>query len=259
MKPEIVTLVTHHPGRPLDCLRHALDSLCQATLLPHLIDLHVQGRRSSRLEAVKKEFPVEVTYHGSNTGQAPPIVTSTKKALDLGCPWWAKLDDDGALPPLAWDHLIEALEAVGQLAACAMACPNGQSPPRLFRRIAGQRVHLREGFLASGKTRNSHWLACHCVGDGCTVFRTLTFRMGAAWDRRYKVSTDLDLAFQVHRMGMIELMCTKPIAEHQHADCSPLSYDKVRYDFDDITRTADLFKSKWGVDCTHLRNAKRRY
>jgi len=263
----IFTCVTHHPGRPKECLFRTVRSLTKATEQMHVIDLRIQGGLpDGRLNVVRdivldgnKDSPIKlvVTYYEENTGQVRPLVDSVSEAKKLGAEWWAKLDDDGDVPTGAWDLLIEALERVGPLAACAQANPLSETHPRVMKETPTS-IKIVDGFLDRGRIKNRvAWHVVECVGDGCSVFRLEVFE-GCYWDERFETSADNDLAVQFKRAGYVSLLCDPPKAGHYHKECSPLEYDKVRYDSGALRRTVEVFEEKWGKKSAYLASVRPR-
>lgn len=252
---EIVTLVTHHPSRPICCLLETLESLERATTRPHLIHVVEQGQSELRDLYTPNAFSwaivdLKVTTYEKNEGPVTPRIDSLKLAKSLpSVQWWAKLDDDGTVSPGAWDALIEALEA-DEDAGYAMASPNGDTPPKMRNHSPGA-VTLEPGHFGEFSTPRSHGWRCTFVGDGATVFR-LSFFDDVAYDPRFLRGADVDLSMQAGVYDYHCLLCDTPSSVHQHAKCSPVDYDRVRYDAELVWDAARTFRAKWGVDCPHL-------
>ena len=262
--PEVVALVTHHPDRAQRCLVRAVKSLTKATSRSLIIDLRVQGSgklsQANAAAAIKAagKTPVRVTHYAGNQRPAVPRVDSEAFLRTTKAKWWAKLDDDGYFPPQAVDHLIGALQECEAPAACAMANPEGRTVPKMLVEEEGGPVRCQKGVLAVGASEWARWTVCELVGDGCTVFRREVFGI-CHWDARFEVSADIDMAMQLKRAGYVCLLCDPPRAGHYHRECSPVRYDRVRYDYAAVQRSAKAFKEKWGVNSSYLRNVRRRF
>ena len=255
--PEIVTLVIHHPDRPLLCLEACLASLSVATKRSHLITLFVQGPIGSLGELHLADLGIDnttdVVFLGEHMGPVLPRVLSVQVALKEKAQWWAKLDDDGEVHAGTWDLLIESIQDAGEEIGCAMANPNHNASPKELVTVGGA-VVLEEsaGGREGGDGERIKWRECGFVGDGATVFRTEMFEDGIRYDPEFIRGADIDLAMQAQMYGYRALMCDPPHSIHNHHECTTKKYERVRYDAEEVWKAARRFREKWGMDCPHL-------
>lgn len=257
-RPEFVSLVIHHPSRRLECLFDCLASLRTATAAPHHITLYMQGTRDDVTIEELRDFvspaDLSITVFGEHMGPVVPRILSLDSVRDINPKWWAKLDDDAAVPPGAWDLLAEALEHAGEDAFCAMASPNGTLLPRRFVTQGAALVLEQDPRDTPVQVRPElAYTVCDFVGDGATVFRASPFLDdGLCFDVAFERGADLDLLFAAHAFGFHALLCSPPDSKHDHASCANPEYDAVRYDAQAVWRAAVAFRQKWKLDCPHL-------
>jgi hypothetical protein len=195
----------------------------------------------------------EVVYLGDHVGPVLPRIQSVQVALKDKAKYWAKLDDDGEVHVGAWDLLIEAMKDAGEDVGYAMANPNHIAVPREIVTV-GEAVVLVEtaSYRSGGDGLRIKWKECGFVGDGATVFRMEMFEDGIRFDPAFIRGADIDLAMQAQMYGYRMLLCDPPYSVHNHHECTTESYERVRYDAEEVWKAARRFREKWGMDCLHL-------
>jgi len=205
-----------------------------------------------------KNVDIEIEHLGENLGPVEPRLRSIKKlkAMRPRPCWWAKLDDDGEVPPGCWDALVDAIIADNESSfdfsepGYAMASPNGQAAPRILRQYPAATI-IENGNFGELSGPLFHGWRCSFVGDGATLFSTEVFD-NMAYDAKFLRGADVDLAVQAALYGYHCILCDTPRSVHRHKDCSPEDYDRVRYDAQLVWDAAEAFRDKWGKDCPHL-------
>jgi GT2 family glycosyltransferase len=232
------------------------------------VDLRVQGTLSATSrEAVHSILDGMsgggvVTEYGRNLLPVIPRVESVARAQGENYRWWAKLDDDAEVSKGAWDRLIacihDAEEVSGHEVLCAMADPGGNRGPQFLAQEGGVLLTKRGPADMRGEVGKDHWSLCEFVGDGCTVF-DLRKLEHVGYDQDFGIGgADIDLAMQAKLMGYKSLFCSPPHTEHRHKACSPPEYDALRYSPEEISRSSQVFRRKWGMPCNQLVLYERR-
>jgi GT2 family glycosyltransferase len=250
-RPHITTIVLHHPARPDTCLRRTLESLSAATTKAHRVEVVVQGPLKPGVKLpVNREykFSLEYIYKDRNVGLSLPLHESIER---LQSPYWAKLDDDIAVPPDAWDMMIAAIEDErrNQQFKIGMAfIATDNIPPRLFEVVYGDTLLFRTGCHVRRHKLRMDWEVCDFSGMGATVIPKATFDAGFMPDPRYVVSGEnIDFCYQLWQKNWHAVHLTRPICMHNHKGCTPPEYGRVRWDRQTITNSANLFWEKWGL------------
>jgi GT2 family glycosyltransferase len=212
----------------------------------------VQGRLAPGVKLPEPRlyrFDLQYLHKDKNVGLSLPLHESIER---LQSPFWAKLDDDIAVPPDAWDLLIAALndEHRNRQYKIGMAFmgTGGKIPPRLFDVLHGDTLVFRTGCHATRTKLRIDWEVCDFSGMGATVIPRTTFEAGFRPDPRYVVSGEnIDFCYQLWKKGWHAIHMTRPICDHNHKGCTPPDYGRVRWDRQTITNSANLFWQKWGL------------
>lgn len=255
----VTTALVHTPTRSRRCMFRALESLRFSTKQPHRVELIIQGAlKPGALLPRPEDYPeiaLSIFQEDENLGVPTRLAESTER---LSTDFWAKLDDDAAVPRGAWDTLIrlhDAEAAAGVKTGSAFMAPK-PGPIRVFR--VKENVLRTVGAPHSTKNKPfAKWHVVDCVGSGATVFRREVFEAGCHFVRRYfSGGSDVDIAWQMHVAGFKSILCVRPLSEHFHSECSPQKYDKVRYNSATLAKSAETFFDRWGMEYEHLRRKR---
>jgi GT2 family glycosyltransferase len=194
------------------------------------------------------QFDLAYFHKEANVGLSLPLCESIDR---LQSPYWAKLDDDIAVPPDAWDLLMAAIEQERREKAYKIGMAfigTSEIPPRIFEVHYGDTLAFKTGCRARRHTLRIDWEVCDFTGLGATVIPREAFEAGFKPDPRYVVSGEnIDLCYHLWKSGWNVIHMTRPICMHNHKGCTPPEYGRVRWDRAVIKRSADLFWEKWGL------------
>jgi GT2 family glycosyltransferase len=229
-----------------------LESLNAATTKAHRVELVVQGALKPGVKLPEKhlfKFDLQFFHKDTNVGLSLPLHESIDR---LQSPYWAKLDDDIAVPPDTWDMLIAAIEDERRnkqyKIGMAFVGTGNNIPPRLFQIAHGDTLIFKTGCHARRTKLRMDWEVCDFSGLGATVIPKTTFDAGFMPDPRYVVSGEnIDFCYQLWRKDWHAIHMTRPVCDHNHKGCTPPEYGRVRWDRQTITNSANLFWEKWGL------------
>lgn len=257
----IYTIVLHHPARTTTCLQRTLASLEKATGDRHIVDVIVQGKRNPAGGYPTKADGFELRYVnvGRNLGIGGGFRLGVERFLKSDAQWLAKIDDDIAAPPYAWDFLRRIIKHEREKNDCrlgAVMMSTHRTKPRLHAESKtpnGIRTIIPvEGHHWKGSTqmhdRKLKWYVADFADIGCTLYQRGLFGKHCMPDEKLFVGgIGLDIVLQGKMHGYDWGVCFNPICKHMNKDCHTREYKQIRTSKETYKASTLHFHEKWGV------------
>jgi hypothetical protein len=221
----VETLLTFRPKlHPSECLRASLDSLAEATELPHLVNVVVQGgwrRKQCKglLELpLASEFPFDLKYtmNEKDLGDGPVMARSLRECKRR---YWAYLTDEVILPPGGWDALFRCMRneerrKLHKVIGATTSCVDDLEPPRCMD-IVDCNIVLTRGSMATREERFAVWHVVDYVPLGPLVLlRSAAEKASCCFDDQYQRGGHLlDFCMQVREHSMVFLHIDQPATQ----------------------------------------------
>lgn len=221
----VETLLIYRPKRhSIDCLRASLETLVEATELPHAVTVVVQGGwRSRQCRGLlqlphSSEFSFSLNYAMNETdiGDAPVMARSLRECTSR---YWAFLPGDILLTSGTWDTMFRCMRnedrrKVFKTVGATVSCIDDLEPSKRLRSVDGT-ILLAKGSMATREERFAVWHVVDYVPLGpLVVVRDMLAKSECCFDEEYEHGGHIvDLCMQIRKASMVFLHIEQPATQ----------------------------------------------
>lgn len=251
----VTTTLCYRPRyHPVECLEASLESLSDATDLPHCVNVVVQGcsrkliRREIKLPpATDYPFDLKYTMNEPDLGDADVMARGMAECESR---YWAFLSHDILLPQQGWDLLLRCLRneerrKEHKTLAATMACIDRNEEKSKVIKVQKKKVGIVDGVHSERSEDFAIWHICGVAKYGPIIIaRSKAEAAGCCFDGDYVGNGHwLDFSMQV-RSSELQIMRVLQPGAQLNLGCSTCGPSRSILTMDDAPR----FFKKWKKD-----------
>lgn len=255
----VTTVVCFRPQHHhVECLARTLESLTDATELPHQVNVVVQGhwrslRRRGQELPFSADYPFDLSYTFNEVDFGDADVMGRTLA-DCPSRYWAFVSHDVILPHGGIDVMLRCLRNEERrkdhkVLGAAMACVDAEDEPPVTLDACGGVLRLIPEPRCFREEEFAVWEVCDHVGYGPLVlFKPRVDSAAVVFDRDFGASGHwLDFSMQLHERELRLVRVRQP-ATQMHIGCVDDDHETALMPVGD----APLFFSKWKDVCVRI-------
>ena len=247
----LTTLLIFRPDRQsIECLEASLESLSEATELPHIVEVFVCGKPRKGVDKLllpsleSYSIGIGYTFLDDDKSDAEMMARSLGECDRR---YWAYMPTEIVVPPACFDVLFRCLRneerrRLFKVIGATVTCVDTPEPPRCFDVAFGQ-MTIEERSLNVREEEFAIWNVVNYVSSGPLVLiKDFVAREGYSFDPGYVNGGHmLDFCMQVRKSNFVFVHVQQPAVQLNPAYCLP---EKVLTPLCDESRRH--FMEKWG-------------
>jgi hypothetical protein len=247
----LTTLLIFRPDRQsIECLEASLESLSEATELPHLIEVFVCGKPRKGVDKLLlpslESYSISIGYTFLEAKKSDAEVMARSLA-ECDRRYWAYMPTEIVVPPSCFDVLFRCLRNEERrrsvkVIGASVTCVDMPEPPRCFDVAFGE-LTIEERSLHVREEEFAIWDVVNYVSSGPLILiKDIVAREGCSFDPGYFYGGHmLDLCMQARRSNFVFVHVQQPAVQLNPAYCLT---ERVAAPLCEASRS--YFMEKWG-------------